>query len=717
MIAPCPPAAGPLPRPPANAPTPLPLPCTCPSHPSQHTYPTIQVRSIAHLGLRLRDHLVAYANVTHTPVSPGATSRLAVTFPQLLSLELTGKVQVRKDALAALLLGWEGGEEGAGAGSNDDSHSSSEGGGGGGLGWSQEDFPPLSAATPAGAGAGAVGPPPAALAPLGDLGKDAPSSSPSAFPSTAVTAAGPNTLWGTPDTGTTSSSAQEGARQQHPCLAAVPGAAPWSRVTLAHQLRILSLDVSLQVSAEDLGTCLAACGRLQALTVRHRGMGKVQLQLAGLPPSLQHLSCKKVYLVLGPGARGAAAGSPRPSSSSSLTRSTSAGGAGDTQGSSMAAPAAAAGGAGGSSSSSSRRHSSSSSGSRSVTLSVAIPDAGISSSQAVAPEGAAGAGGSSAAAPRPPLATRVRPAAAAATRGAVAAPSSSAAGGAAHGLPAAAAAAGDGLRSKQVALSTPASPEPLEGLVPPPALAHTSPGPCGLAAGPAVPSSMGTCSSSSSSGSLAAFLLPPDVKLPALHTLVLKSCLVGEGLPCAVATTSGHQLTQLCLTGDTALTEVWNAWLPQLPRLPGLQVVEVWVPECYAGHPQQLAHQLGQLPRLTHLHVSASGSPALIQGLSSLTTLRTLAVEYTGPPKLPRHLVEALAAALPCGKVQVWEGHTLKPGSTAGGDRQQQGPPVWRRAVGAVLAAAGLTAVSAGVGVGVHALVAGLLRRLGGRGR
>ena len=146
--------------------------------------------------------------------------------------------------------------------------------------------------------------------------------------------------------------------------------------------------------------------------------------------------------------------------------------------------------------------------------------------------------------------------------------------------------------------------------------------------------------------------------LPKLQSLVLRSCLVAEGVPAAIAAACGRHLIQLSITGDSSHSEVYQAWLTQLPLLQGIQVLEIWVPDARVGRtgtPLQLVEQLSCLPKLVHLHVNSMGGTGELLALGKLKGLKTLAVDYTGPPRLPKHVLEALTEALPCCKVQLWE--------------------------------------------------------------
>jgi hypothetical protein len=110
--------------------------------------------------------------------------------------------------------------------------------------------------------------------------------------------------------------------------------------------------------------------------------------------------------------------------------------------------------------------------------------------------------------------------------------------------------------------------------------------------------------------------------------------------------------------------------MDQLPLLQGIQVLEVWVPDVegagYIGRPVQLVQQLSCLPRLVHLHINCMGRPWELLKLGELRGLKTLAVDYTGPPRLPKHVLEDLTKALPCCKVQLWETLNFTAGPAGG---------------------------------------------------
>jgi hypothetical protein len=145
-------------------------------------------------------------------------------------------------------------------------------------------------------------------------------------------------------------------------------------------------------------------------------------------------------------------------------------------------------------------------------------------------------------------------------------------------------------------------------------------------------------------------------------------------------------------------------------------VLDLTVPDaCAGGVPRELMAALQDLPRLHHLHLVASHQPdALAGGLSALTGLRTLSLNWHGPPALPEGLLQQLHEALgPHCRVQLWEQVVLpeRPGSFghAGGDAAGGGGG------GGIVAAA---AAPGGVAVEATEAVAspGVKRRGGGSG-
>jgi hypothetical protein len=77
--------------------------------------------------------------------------------------------------------------------------------------------------------------------------------------------------------------------------------------------------------------------------------------------------------------------------------------------------------------------------------------------------------------------------------------------------------------------------------------------------------------------------------------------------------------------------------------------------------PPDLLQALQELPRLNHLHITTHHAPQQLLGLTTLAgRLRTLNVNYTGPPTLPGQLLSQLRKGLGvhC-RVQVWENVVL----------------------------------------------------------
>ncbi len=97
-------------------------------------------------------------------------------------------------------------------------------------------------------------------------------------------------------------------------------------------------------------------------------------------------------------------------------------------------------------------------------------------------------------------------------------------------------------------------------------------------------------------------------------------------------------------------------WLTET-HIPYAQVLDMTVPEATGPRPLALRDLLLSLPRLVHVHLAMSGGGAAkqLQVLGALTQLKTLAVDFSGPPQLPCGLKDSLEAALPCCKVQIWE--------------------------------------------------------------
>lgn len=77
----------------------------------------MQIRCCRHLGLRLRDQLLAFASVCPVRLAQGQLVTLASTFASLQSLSLCGKVAVDGTTLCQLAQSLGDGEEGAAAAS------------------------------------------------------------------------------------------------------------------------------------------------------------------------------------------------------------------------------------------------------------------------------------------------------------------------------------------------------------------------------------------------------------------------------------------------------------------------------------------------------------------------------------------------------------------------------------------------------------------------
>jgi hypothetical protein len=77
--------------------------------------------------------------------------------------------------------------------------------------------------------------------------------------------------------------------------------------------------------------------------------------------------------------------------------------------------------------------------------------------------------------------------------------------------------------------------------------------------------------------------------------------------------------------------------------------------------PLDLLQALQELPRLNHLHITTHHAPQQLLGLTTLAgRLRTLNVNYTGPPTLPGQLLAQLREGLGVNcRVQVWENVVL----------------------------------------------------------
>jgi hypothetical protein len=139
-------------------------------------------------------------------------------------------------------------------------------------------------------------------------------------------------------------------------------------------------------------------------------------------------------------------------------------------------------------------------------------------------------------------------------------------------------------------------------------------------------------------------------------------------------------------------------------------VLDLSVPEAWRSSPTRLRDGLLRLPRLRHLHVSLLGGPWQLEALVALTRLKTLAVDYVGPPALRPGLQARLEAALPATKVQVWEQLRGRPGSgggAGGGGGGALGSAAARWAARLLWAASGLALAAA----------AACLVRAGRRGR
>uniref|UniRef100_A0A383WMA3 Uncharacterized protein n=1 Tax=Tetradesmus obliquus TaxID=3088 RepID=A0A383WMA3_TETOB len=217
--------------------------------------------------------------------------------------------------------------------------------------------------------------------------------------------------------------------------------------------------------------------------------------------------------------------------------------------------------------------------------------------------------------------------------------------------------------------------------------------------------------------------------LPRLQSLFLKNCLVGGetlqlllGLQGGSSSSSSSsnggarpsQLLRLSVTGDQAahgeVAEAWPEWVAAVGQLTGLQVLDVAVPESTdCALPPDLLQALLALPRLAHLHITTHHAPQQLLGLTALAgRLRTLNINYTGPPTLPSQLLSQLREGLGFNcRVQVWENVVLPSsgsfvevsGGGGGGAEGLGGVGRRRRGVGAlrgVVRAASLGAVVAG---------------------
>ncbi|GBF95148.1 hypothetical protein Rsub_07732 [Raphidocelis subcapitata] len=196
----------------------------------------------------------------------------------------------------------------------------------------------------------------------------------------------------------------------------------------------------------------------------------------------------------------------------------------------------------------------------------------------------------------------------------------------------------------------------------------------------------------------------PAPCLAGLRALFLHTSLAHGDVAAAVARAS-TQLTQLALVGpETTPAEELEAWLAQAVagRLGALQVLDLSVPEAWRATPTRLRDTLSRLPRLRHLHLNLVGCPAQLEALTALTRLKTLAVDYAGPPALRPGLQLRLEAALPATKVQVWEqlrAPRVGDGGFGFGGGGRGGALRWAarllRAGGAVLVAASVVAAVA----------------------
>ncbi|WIA39453.1 hypothetical protein OEZ86_005552 [Tetradesmus obliquus] len=158
------------------------------------------------------------------------------------------------------------------------------------------------------------------------------------------------------------------------------------------------------------------------------------------------------------------------------------------------------------------------------------------------------------------------------------------------------------------------------------------------------------------------------------------------------------------------VAEAWPEWVAAVGQLTGLQVLDVAVPESTdCSLPPDLLQALLALPRLAHLHITTHHAPQQLLGLTALAgRLRTLNINYTGPPTLPSQLLSQLREGLGLNcRVQVWENVVLPSSGSfvevsggggggaeglGGGGRRRRGVGVWR----GVVRAASLGAVVAG---------------------
>ncbi|KIY94931.1 hypothetical protein MNEG_13033, partial [Monoraphidium neglectum] len=139
-------------------------------------------------------------------------------------------------------------------------------------------------------------------------------------------------------------------------------------------------------------------------------------------------------------------------------------------------------------------------------------------------------------------------------------------------------------------------------------------------------------------------------------------------------------------------------------------VLDLTVPDAWQSTPTRLRDTLCRLPRLRHLHVTLACGAAQLPHLTALGRLKTLAIDYGGPPALKPGLRARLEAGLPATKVQVWEQLRARGCSSFGGagaEGEGGAGGLWRavgrRAVRAVVVVAVLA--------GGAAVALGLLRR------
>lgn len=148
-----------------------------------------------------------------------------------------------------------------------------------------------------------------------------------------------------------------------------------------------------------------------------------------------------------------------------------------------------------------------------------------------------------------------------------------------------------------------------------------------------------------------------------------------------------------------------------IPPPPTPQVLDLSVPDSWSSTPSRLSDALSRLPRLRHLHLNLASGPAQLEHLTALTRLKTLAVDYAGPPALKASLHARLEAALPGTKVQLWEQLRVRAGGGegAGGEARGGGGRRWWRVVQRGLLGSLLVAAVAGAAM----LVMGRRRRRG----